>query len=74
MGLLTMTPLLKPPIAPLFVPGNHPERFARAAASGADAVIINLEDAVGTVAAAGSMIDKPVLERARRIIAGDVRG
>ena len=35
-----------PPIAPLFVPGNRPERFAKAAASGADAVIIDLEDAV----------------------------
>ncbi|SHI91763.1 citrate lyase subunit beta / citryl-CoA lyase [Roseomonas rosea] len=34
------------PIAPLFVPGNRPERFAKAAASGADAVIIDLEDAV----------------------------
>jgi citrate lyase subunit beta/citryl-CoA lyase len=33
-------------IAPLFVPGNRPERFAKAAASGADAVIIDLEDAV----------------------------
>lgn len=70
MGLLTMTPLLKPPIAPLFVPGNRPERFATEAASGADAV----EGAVGAEAAAGSMIVKPVLERARRIIAGDLRG
>lgn len=34
------------PIAPLFVPGHRPERFAKAAASGADAVIIDLEDAV----------------------------
>jgi citrate lyase subunit beta/citryl-CoA lyase len=33
-------------IAPLFVPGNRPERFAKAAASGADAIIIDLEDAV----------------------------
>ncbi len=33
-------------IAPLFVPANRPERFAKAAASGADAVIIDLEDAV----------------------------
>ncbi|MCC7319679.1 MAG: CoA ester lyase [Rubellimicrobium sp.] len=32
--------------APLFVPANRPERFARAAASGADAVILDLEDAV----------------------------
>lgn len=30
----------------LFVPGTRPERFAKALASGADAVIIDLEDAV----------------------------
>jgi len=30
----------------LFVPGDRPERFAKAASSGADAVIIDLEDAV----------------------------
>ena len=30
----------------LFVPGNRPERFAKALACGADAVIIDLEDAV----------------------------
>jgi citrate lyase subunit beta/citryl-CoA lyase len=30
----------------LFVPGTRPDRFAKAAASGADAVIIDLEDAV----------------------------
>ena len=34
------------PIVPLFVPGDRPERFGKAAASGADAVIIDLEDAV----------------------------
>ena len=33
-------------VAPLFVPGDRPERFAKAAASGADAVILDLEDAV----------------------------
>src|SRR5713101_8437818 len=33
-------------IAPLFVPADRPDRFAKAAASGADAVIIDLEDAV----------------------------
>jgi citrate lyase subunit beta/citryl-CoA lyase len=33
-------------VAPLFVPGNRPERFQKAAASGADAIIIDLEDAV----------------------------
>ena len=30
----------------LFVPGDRPERFDRAAASGADAIVIDLEDAV----------------------------
>jgi citrate lyase subunit beta / citryl-CoA lyase len=30
----------------LFVPGNRPERFPKAIALGADAVIIDLEDAV----------------------------
>lgn len=30
----------------LFVPGDRPERFAKAAATGADAIIIDLEDAV----------------------------
>lgn len=33
-------------LAPLFVPGDRPERFDKAAASGADAVIVDLEDAV----------------------------
>lgn len=30
----------------LFVPGHQAERFAKALASGADAVIVDLEDAV----------------------------
>lgn len=34
------------PITYLFVPGDRPERFDKAFASGADAVIIDLEDAV----------------------------
>jgi citrate lyase subunit beta/citryl-CoA lyase len=33
-------------VSPLFVPATRPDRFAKAAASGADAVIIDLEDAV----------------------------
>lgn len=37
-------------IAPLFVPGDRPERFAKAALSGADAIIIDLEDAVAPAA------------------------
>ena len=34
------------PLTYLFVPGNRPERFAKALASGADQVILDLEDAV----------------------------
>src|SRR3546814_8066234 len=30
----------------LFVPADRPERFAKAAASGADAIILDLEDSV----------------------------
>lgn len=32
----------------LFVPGDRPERFAKAAASGADAIILDLEDSVSS--------------------------
>lgn len=32
--------------SPLFVPGDRPDRFEKAAASGADAIILDLEDAV----------------------------
>ncbi len=35
-----------PPRSYLFVPGDRPERFDKALASGADAVIVDLEDAV----------------------------
>ena len=34
----------------LFVPGNRPERFAKALASGADVVVLDLEDAVAVEA------------------------
>lgn len=37
-------------VAPLFVPADRPDRFAKAAASGADAVIVDLEDAVAATA------------------------
>ena len=33
----------------LFVPGNRPERFAKAHASGADVTILDLEDAVAPI-------------------------
>jgi citrate lyase subunit beta/citryl-CoA lyase/(S)-citramalyl-CoA lyase len=41
---------VSPPLklaALLFTPGNRPERFAKAATSGADGIIIDLEDSVG---------------------------
>jgi citrate lyase subunit beta/citryl-CoA lyase len=41
-GILTM----RSSITLLFVPGDRPERYAKAATSGADAIIIDLEDAV----------------------------
>jgi citrate lyase subunit beta/citryl-CoA lyase len=41
-----------PPRAYLFVPGDRPERFAKARACGADAVIVDLEDAVSAQAKA----------------------
>lgn len=37
---------MKLPVTYLFVPGNRPERFDKAAAAGADAIILDLEDAV----------------------------
>ncbi len=41
-----MTAAAAAPRAYLFVPADRPERFAKARASGADAVIVDLEDAV----------------------------
>lgn len=38
----------------LFVPGDRPERYAKALAAGADAVIIDLEDAVAPLAKEGA--------------------
>ncbi|PVE58177.1 CoA ester lyase [Arthrobacter sp. TPD3018] len=38
----------------LFVPGDRPERFAKAAASGADAIILDLEDSVALSAKAAA--------------------
>lgn len=38
--------LVASPVSYLFVPGNRPDRFDKALAAGADAVIIDLEDAV----------------------------
>jgi citrate lyase subunit beta / citryl-CoA lyase len=41
----------------LFVPGDRPERFAKAVASGADAVIFDLEDAVTAAGRPGARQD-----------------
>ena len=87
----------------LFVPGDRPDRFAKARASGAHVVMLDLEDAVaadrkaavnagfgptaaevawarqirdavaaqgeGAQRAAGQMVDRPVIARARAILA-----
>ena len=59
----------------LFVPGHRPERFAKALASGADAVIIDLEDAVpldakdtARVALLDAWTDFAAAERARLLV------
>jgi citrate lyase subunit beta / citryl-CoA lyase len=41
-----MSPSTPAPLSYLFVPGNRPERFTKALASGSDRIIIDLEDAV----------------------------
>lgn len=42
-------------VTALFVPGDRPDRFAKAATSGADVVIIDLEDAVAPPDKAGAL-------------------
>jgi citrate lyase subunit beta/citryl-CoA lyase len=47
-------------LAPLYVPATRPDRFAKAATSGADMMILDLEDAVppaGKDAARGAVVD-----------------
>ncbi|HEV8468570.1 MAG TPA: CoA ester lyase [Candidatus Limnocylindria bacterium] len=41
-----MSPLVAPPLTWLYVPGDRPERFAKAFASETDVVIVDLEDGV----------------------------
>ena len=58
-----MTPP-KPLSVPLFVPGHRPELLAKAGASGADAVILDLEDAVADAdkpAAHAALMSRPDL-------------
>ena len=49
--------IFKPLKVPLFVPGHRSELLVKAASSGADAVIMDLEDAV-------SPADKPAAHKA----------
>lgn len=66
-----MNPPAPLPRSYLFVPGNRPERFDKACAAGADAVIVDLEDAVPfadkaaarEAVAAWLSAEKPVLVR-----------
>jgi citrate lyase subunit beta / citryl-CoA lyase len=53
----------------LFVPGDRPERFAKASSSGADAVILDLEDAVTAErrAAARSEVVRHLAQAARPV-------
>ena len=53
----------------LFVPGNRPERFAKALASGADAIVLDLEDAVAP--AAKSEARDAIAQWCSEITAGD---
>jgi citrate lyase subunit beta / citryl-CoA lyase len=58
----------------LFVPGNRPERFAKALASGADAVVLDLEDAVAPAdkdaarAAVGQFLAAASVEQCSRLV------
>ena len=61
-------------VAPLFVPADRPERFEKAARSGADALILDLEDAVAAeakVAARGNLradfSDLPIFVRVNAV-------
>ncbi|MEX3914646.1 CoA ester lyase [Paraburkholderia sp. BR10872] len=55
----------------LFVPGSKPERFAKALAAGADAVIVDLEDAVADADKASAR--EHVADAARTFVAAPVR-
>ena len=59
----------------LFVPGNRPERFDKALASGADAVVLDLEDAVSPEdkqrardLVGQRLLDAPAGDRARLVV------
>ncbi|TMR27168.1 aldolase/citrate lyase family protein, partial [Nonomuraea zeae] len=54
------------PVTWLYVPGDRPERFGKAVASGADVVIIDLEDAVAPVRKDEARANAAAYLRARR--------
>jgi citrate lyase subunit beta / citryl-CoA lyase len=62
------------PVTYLFVPGNRPERFDKALASGADRVILDLEDAVapgdkgGARSAIAAWLEQSAASRARILV------
>jgi len=56
----------------LFVPGDRPDRYGKALAAGADAVIIDLEDAVAAEAKAGARASLLAWAHADRGAAGSV--
>lgn len=65
-----------PPMAPLFVPASRPDRFQKAVASGTDALILDLEDAVAAadkdharanIVAHASELKLPVIVRVNAI-------
>lgn len=70
-----MTTLEMPPRTYLFVPGSRPERFGKALASGADCVVLDLEDAVAPQdkssareAIARWLADASAADRARAVV------
>ncbi|MEV1178832.1 aldolase/citrate lyase family protein, partial [Nonomuraea sp. NPDC049784] len=54
------------PVTWLYVPGDRPERFDKAVASGADVVIIDLEDAVAPARKDEARANAAAYLRARR--------
>ncbi|MFI6926943.1 HpcH/HpaI aldolase/citrate lyase family protein [Nonomuraea spiralis] len=58
------------PVTWLYVPGDRPERFAKAAASGADVVIIDLEDAVAPAGKDAARANAVAYLRGREAAAG----
>jgi len=59
----------KSPRSYLFVPGNRPDRFARACAAGADAVLVDLKmPCLLRKKLRRARLDRPVILRAQAIV------